>query len=110
MIIATRNLFIRCDNGPLPVSVSIHAPENGGDDWACVYEIGWPEGVRRFSGHGSDSIQALYIALQMIGAELYASDYHKRGELFAEDLDGGYGFPIAKNCRDLLVGDDKAMF
>ena len=110
MIIARRMLFIRTDAAPSPVPVTLFAPQDCGDHWSCTYEIGWPEGVRRFDGKGVDSVQALLIASQMIGIELYTSAHHKNGTLFSAGLEGGYGFPVAANCRDLLVGDDKAMF
>ena len=55
---------------------------------------------------GLDSTQAIVIALQMIGAEIYTSNYHKSGKLFWETPGKGYGFPIAPNLRDLLIGDD----
>jgi hypothetical protein len=51
-------------------------------------------------------MQALTIALQMVGAEIYASPYHQSGKLFWERAGGGYGFPVVSSLRDLLVGDD----
>jgi hypothetical protein len=53
-------------------------------------------------------VQALLIAMQMIGAEIYASNYHDSGKLRWLVADRGYGFPVTNNIRDLLVGDDKA--
>ena len=61
------------------------------------------------TAHGADALQALVIALQMIGAELYASEYHKLGQLFVEGQQG-YGFPVAQNIRHLLVGFDAESF
>jgi hypothetical protein len=111
MIIAHRQLLIVEKGKKTPVSIQLEAPrETESNHWVCNYDIGWPEGTRRFAGHGKDSVQAIVVAMQMIGAELYASAYHKNQSLRAEDQKGGYGFPIANNCRDLLVGDDKAMF
>ena len=37
---------------------------------------------------GFDSVQALVVALQMIGAELYSSSYHKSGKLMLGRADG----------------------
>jgi len=59
------------------------------------------------SGHGVDRFQALFLTLQKIGADIYFSDYHKTGRLYFERQGSGYGFPVPKNARDLLVGDDK---
>ena len=55
---------------------------------------------------GVDSAQALVLALQMIGAEIYSSDYHKSGNLFWERHGDGYGFPVVPTLRDLLRGSD----
>ncbi len=52
-------------------------------------------------------MQAIILTLQMIGARLYFSDYHKSGRLYFERPGSGYGFPVPKNARDVLVGDDK---
>jgi hypothetical protein len=43
----------------------------------------------------------------MIGAHLYFSDYHKTGCLYFEKQGSGYGFPVPKNARDMLIGDDR---
>lgn len=75
--------------------------------WICRYSIGWPDSARDSFGAGVDSIQALHLALQKIGIELYASAYHKAGVLMFDRPGNGYGFPIPKNGRDLLIGDDK---
>jgi hypothetical protein len=47
--------------------------------WICRYEIDWPSEKRSYFAGGVDSSQALILALQMIGAELYASAHHKAG-------------------------------
>ena len=52
-------------------------------------------------------IQSIILALQMIGIDIYSSNYHKAGQLSLERQDGGYGFPVPYNTRDLLEGDDK---
>jgi len=56
---------------------------------------------------GIDSVQALELALRMIGAIIYASDHHASGNLMWEAPGQGYGFPVPNNIRDLLVGEDK---
>jgi hypothetical protein len=52
-------------------------------------------------------MQALVHALQIIGAEIYSSNYHKSGRLFVERPGDGYGFPVMSGLRDLLIGEDK---
>ena len=107
MLIATRELTYVGEAGPVSVPVRIFAPEGSNYHWWCRYEIGWPTGLEARAGYGYDQIQALYLTLQKIGASLYLSDYHKTGQLYWEKLGSGYGFPVPKNARDLLVGDDK---
>jgi hypothetical protein len=53
-------------------------------------------------------MQAVLLALQMIGTVLYTSDYHKSGKLFWEKPGDGYGFPVPSNLQDMLIGEDKA--
>jgi hypothetical protein len=107
MIIAKRDLVLRDQARTIHIPVRIYAPENTKGDWICRFDIGWPEGRVERWGTGVDAIQALLFAMQMIGAEVYASSEHKSGRL--EWLEGGrgYGFPVPDNIRDLLVGDDK---
>ena len=107
MIIATRTLTLRTDGGDVEVPIRICAPEQQRVDWVCRYEVDWPEGKVERWGAGVDAIQALYHALTMIGIELYASQYHEAGRLEWLAPDQGYGFPVANNVRDLLIGDDK---
>ena len=106
MPFATRLLAV-LDKGCLrDVAVRVFSPEEDERAWICRYEIDWPERVRRGAGFGVDGVQALTIALQNIGVELYASSYHRAGTLVFDKPGNGYGFPIAKDARHLLVGDD----
>jgi hypothetical protein len=107
MIIATRSLILRAQNGDVEIPIRIQAPEKAEVDWICRFEIDWPEGKAKRWGAGNDAVQALLIALQMIGAEIYASDYHESGKLIWLAPGRGYGFPVTNNIRDLLVGDDQ---
>ena len=111
MIIANRSLQLQQGKTETDVPIRVFAPQPDGNAWSCTYEIGWPGANRRSCGVGSDSVQALTIALQMIGAEIYTSDFHKSGVLsWGNSKNGeswkGYGFPVSNSLRDLLVGDD----
>ena len=106
MIIATRILTLS-EKGDQKVAIHLHAPEPAKVDWICRFDIAWPEGKAERWGSGVDAVQALYHALAMIGAELYASPPHQAGELKWMEAHQGYGFPVPANIRDLLVGDDK---
>ena len=108
MIIAMRVLTLRNEAGARAVPVRIHAPEEEGGHWICRYEIEWPDHTVKRHGAGVDAVQALVLALQFIGAELYTSRAHEAGRLsWAEG--SGYGFPLAKSVRDLAVGEDKEL-
>ena len=55
-------------------------------------------------------MQAVILALQKIGTDIYFSDYHKSGSLFWERPEKGYGFPLPPSAREMLVGDDARFF
>ena len=108
MLIATRELKYLTEGGAtISVPISLFAPEKNDKDWSCRYTIGWPDDTESRAMYGVDSVQALFLALQGIGTDLYFSDYHETGRLYFERPGTGYGFPVPKNARDLLVGDDK---
>ncbi|MDP2409032.1 MAG: hypothetical protein Q8M26_01970 [Pseudolabrys sp.] len=107
MIVATRSLLWRTEIGAVEIPVRIFAPEKAAVDWICRFEIDWPSEKAERWGAGIDAMQALLIALQMIGAEVYASKHHRSGQLEWLTPGHGYGFPVASNIRDLLVGDDR---
>ena len=107
MLIASRDLtYVEADGNPVPIPIRLFAPEDAGRGWRCRYTIGWPSGADESAGHGVDRVQAILLTLQMIGTRIYASDYHRSGPLRFEEFGRGYGFPVPKNARDLLVGDD----
>ncbi len=107
MIILSHTLYLRTGSKERPITVDIYKPEKREKAWVCRYVIDWPEGKRTFESAGQDPLQALVLALQMIGSELYTSAYHHEGRLRAYDREKGYGFPVAGSLRDLLVGADR---
>lgn len=107
MIIANRSLVLRDRYRDIEIPISIHAPEKVKVDWICRFEIAWPEGKAERWGTGVDAAQALVMALQMIGVEIYASRHHESGRLRWLVAGQGYGFPVSNNARDLLIGGDK---
>jgi hypothetical protein len=109
MKIADRSLRIRRGSVPdVSVQIRIFAPRPIGRAWSCAYEIDWPGAPRKRDISGLDSMQALFLALQAIGTDLYTSEHHRAGELVWEQEGRGYGFPVPKTIRDLLIGDDAA--
>ncbi len=106
-MIGSRVLTFRSASGDSNVAIRIFSPERDKSGaWSCKYEIDWPDGKHEMAAWGTDSVQAIFVAYQMIGSELYTSDYHKAGQLFFEAPGQGYGFPVPNNIRDLLEGDD----
>lgn len=107
MVIATRTLMLQREDGALDVLVRIFAPETENAGWRCRYEIDWPEGTRARAAYGVDAVQALQLVMQMICMDLYTSAHHAVRRLSWPQAKGGYGFPAAKNARDLLEGEDR---
>lgn len=107
MIVGIRDLTLRDGSRDVKIQIRIHAPEQDSPGvWGCRYEVDWPGENRSVVAWGIDAIQALLIALGMVGAEIYSSNYHKSGNLFWIAPSKGYGFPVAPTIRDLLEGDD----
>lgn len=106
MQIAARKLKVRMSDRDVDMEVRLFAPVKEDTAWTCPYEIDWPTGAKSSSAAGLDAIQAIFLAFQKIGIELYVSSYHQNGELLFDFPGRGYGFPVPYNARDLLVGDD----
>jgi len=107
MVIADRVLTLRHGADDIKIPIRIYAPVNEKPGvWGCRYEIEWPDKKSTIEIFGFDSMQAILLALQTIGAEIYTSNYHKSGQLFLEKPGNGYGFPVVPTFRDLLEGDD----
>src|SRR5262245_33195455 len=109
MLIATRVLKLRRTAGDIDIPVRIFAPEQEGASWSCKFEVDWPDGTLRMASGGVDAVQALHLALQLIGAQLYASDHHALGKLMWFEPGKGYGFPVTGGIRDMLIGDDRTL-
>ena len=107
MSIISHHIYLRTGAQETAIAITISKPERLEKAWACRYAINWPDGQRRCEAIGFDQLQALVLALQIIGAEIYTSTYHQEGRLRAYDHDKGYGFPVASSLRDLLVGVDR---
>jgi uncharacterized protein DUF6968 len=56
---------------------------------------------------GVDAVQALELALRLVGTFIYTSDHHASGHLMWQAAGEGYGFPVTNSIRDMLVGEDK---
>lgn len=109
MTVFTRILHDR-DNPAAEIPVRVFAPAPDDGAWWCRFTIGWPDGELARKAGGIDAIQALDLALKMIGANLYTSDLHEAGRLVWLEAGRPYGFPVPDTIRDLLIGDDARLF
>jgi hypothetical protein len=105
MTILTRRLHDR-DDPAVEIPVHVFPPMQIDGSWWCRFTIGWPAGECARAAGGCDAIQALDLALRMIGTQLYTSDLHGQGRLMWLQPGTGYGFPVPQGIRDLLIGDD----
>jgi hypothetical protein len=102
-IAASRELML---DGEQMVQILIGKPERlpDHDDWYCSHQIvGIGSGeVKRI--WGVDSVQALVLSLQMVGAQLYCSAEYAAGRLSWEcgAVKGDLGLPVPENIRDVL--------
>jgi hypothetical protein len=87
------------------VTVVIGKPLQCGDiDWYCPYQkIGIGSG-RVMRAQGVDAVQALVLALTMLGAELYCSKEYEAGRLSWDGgaVKGDLGIPVPPNIQDLV--------
>ena len=102
-VIASRRLMLDKDQ---KVEVLIGKPEPcpNGIDWYCPHQtVGVRSGKVRYA-IGIDPMQALVLALSMVGAELYTSDEYEAGRLSWDcgAVKGDLGFPVPENIRDVL--------
>lgn len=105
-----RLLVYTSPEGDVDVRVTVEQATKREADWRCAYRIDWPGQARLGFGYGIDSTQALLLALRAIGTDLYTSDYHRSGRLRWDETGRGYGFPVPRTIRDLLIGDDAVEF
>lgn len=97
------------DQPSILIPVHVFIPVQDGMDWSCSCSIGWPEGLWERRVIGIDAIQAIELALRMVGTELYASSHHKSRQLMWLERGGGYGFPVPAVIRDQLIGEDRSL-
>jgi hypothetical protein len=111
MLIAMRELTVRSGKQDLRFPIRLFAPEQkAAQEWTCAFEIDWPDRKMSMTATGIDAMQALVLALQLLGSVVYSSAYHQAGALRWEKQGDGYGLPIAATLRDLLQGHDAKFF
>lgn len=112
MIIGTRTLAIETDSHRTSVEIRLYLPEQDSErpEWRCRYEIDWPDGEVVSFAFGNDALHAIHAALQKLGAEVHASSFHKQRKMSWMKPWVGYGFPMPKGARDVLIGDDQKFY
>lgn len=110
MVIGKRILAIDTEDGPVSVEIRLYQPEPYDTVWHARYDIDWPEGTVKSHCVGNDGIAALHGAIEKIGTELYMSRYHHERTLWWYKSWEGYGFPLPKGARDLLIGHDQQFY
>jgi uncharacterized protein DUF6968 len=98
--------MISSPSGDIEVPVRLFLPEQDDRMWVCRYEIDWPDRRRAYFAAGIDGMQALTLAIRIIGVEIYASEYHESGRLRWFEQGSGYGFPVDDRACDLLIGNN----
>jgi hypothetical protein len=83
-----------------PVLCRFFQPEADGQDFACRFEIDWPEGQRQRRIFGIDPTQALLLAMEM--AHVYLLMAREQQGRNVHWLDSAsLGLPLMPNMRDL---------
>jgi hypothetical protein len=110
MIAGTRTLTIATPTGPKPVQITMYLPVQKETDWECAYEIDWPDGPVSSFAAGNDAIAAMHATIEKIGMEVYMSRYHHERSMWWLKPWVGYGLPLPKGARDLLIGHDQEFY
>lgn len=110
MIVGSRTLTVETSDGQVPVEIRVYLPSAIDSGWDCRYEIDWPEGTLKSHAVGDDALQALNLVQQKIGVTLLMSRYHEERRMRWTETGEGYGFPVPKNARDLLIGQDQEFY
>jgi len=103
-IVATRKLVLKSADGERPVTVRIGMPQlfDDGHDYFCPFEIDGLGANKVLRAGGIDAVQALQLAMTMIGMTIYASEEAAAGQLQWLDEYGDLGFPVTETAEDLL--------
>ncbi len=107
--IAVRSYALMENGRRTEVTVRLFRPEPDPDEstYRCRFLVEWPSKTQDLYACGVDAIQALLLALQMLGATIYTSQAVKEGRLVWHEPGGGFGLPVSRNIEDVLQGDDR---
>lgn len=104
-VIAERELSLD-DTQNVRVLIGMPKQQTGDNNWYCPYQTDGIGSGRVGISYGVDSVQALVLALSMVGAELYCSKEYEAGRLGWDcgAAKGDLGFPVPESIRDVLPG------
>jgi hypothetical protein len=103
--IVVERTFTVVGGKPSVIAVKIGNPKklSGHDDYKCENQICGLKNNNIKHACGIDSLQALMLALERVGAEIYTYQDHKDGRLrWAGDESGLLGLPIPNNIEDII--------
>lgn len=105
-VIAARELSLD-DAQTIRVLIGTPKQRTDSNEWYCPYQTVGIGSGRVGISFGVDFVQALVLALSMVGAELYCSKEHEAGRLSWEcgAVKGDLGFPVPESIRDVLPGN-----
>ena len=96
-VIAERHLKFSPDSSaPRNVRVLVGAPlqSPGMTAWYCPFQIIGLGSEEVHTAYGADSVQALQLALRLIGATLHSRVHHPRHLSWFDNEPGDHGFPF----------------
>jgi uncharacterized protein DUF6968 len=96
-----RRTFTVGRDGAHHVEVIIHAPVQHRQDYRCNYEVR-VDGELARAGHapGIDSLQALILALERLGADVMFTEPGKRRDLYWCDQNDDLGLLLPRGIRN----------
>jgi hypothetical protein len=83
-----------------PVECRFSKPQSDGNDFRCLYEIGWPDHPQSRWVYGVDEVQALLLAMQGAHLDLLMSREKRGVEVQWLDMTS-LGLPLAQSLRDM---------
>jgi hypothetical protein len=95
MPVATRK-FTLDDGGGRCIEVLLYSPVEDGQDYRCKYEIKEQDQLRESYAIGVDSLQALILALQKLGADITFSEYGKARRLYWNNQNDDLGLLLPR--------------
>jgi hypothetical protein len=88
------------------VTIGLPQPTPGHQDFYCPFRIDWPGGERASYSIGIDTMQALTLALQSIGSDLYSSPEYLSGRMRYLGMKN-LGLPVLSNMGIIVPPENE---